>query len=976
MALHCFFGAFLLCVTAGWDGSGGGNTLPPPTDVVWRAPFSEGEEAFAVERLDGAEGEVSFRYDSIRVVKTNSRGAIVVTARRPFRELNGKTPGVFATVDESDGDPMRSLGFIRIWSGPKNLTLRGTGAYGPNPQNDFLPGTRPGCPLRKFAQPANESAGGPDYQSAIVVAGAPSTSVWRNWCAQPAAAAAAAWKRYKSDLWKRGVRNHSKEVYPDAVLEQRLANDFEHTAKVVRQDGYAKLQLDGQDAPPVFYKGYGGPFAYCGMRMQDKADLKLQLAGITFGGRVTNDPGIKPNWTRAGFDLAGTVGRVRHYMRAAPDSLFILSIGVNPYPQFADDYPSERWIGPDGQPVRGKGCIVAWDQQAAAKDPKAWNLTSQFSPLWRETVKKHIAALIEELKRTGLSKRIVGIHASGSHDGQFGMPLYDYSPHARAAYRTFLKSRYGTVGNLSDAWGRQVASFESVEPPDGKRYGDARTGMDFFIDKENRDLVDFQEFIHHASVGIQEDIARHAKACFGKDIIAVKYCLSVFAGLKAGEFDFTRFVNSDAIDVFAAQSCYKRRPPGIPIPEKRVTASLHEHGKLFVSELDFEAFHRGPSFSQDEVLAMGWGYLPDYPTWESANRKATGQMIAQRHGFWYYDMGGDYFDDDRMLADIRSVMSKVRGQFAGTPSDWRPSAAFVVDEKGMMFRNISRGSHGTIVDERDSMAEQLALLEMAAVPFDCYLMDDFLKKPELADRYKTVMLAGAYELDVERRDLIARLCKNGRTVILGSGAGIVGGASDAGFALDVIPRQKAPGHEIVPVEGYSDKEVKGFFETEALRVGLGAKPGEPKYAVRRPHRISIRPSADMDVIGQYAADGAAAIVSKRVDRGRLIYVCDQMGVTPYLFNRIVRESGGYVCGEPGRVQISMNGDFVSVHCLRTGVYDLRLPFDAMVTNLKTDAAELTRGQVLHLDMTAGQTCWFSLARKNEGFLSKMLKLFK
>ena len=82
MALHCFFGAFLLCVTAGWDGSGGGNTLPPPTDVVWRAPFSEGEEAFAVERLDGAEGEVSFRYDSIRVVKTNSRGAIVVTARK------------------------------------------------------------------------------------------------------------------------------------------------------------------------------------------------------------------------------------------------------------------------------------------------------------------------------------------------------------------------------------------------------------------------------------------------------------------------------------------------------------------------------------------------------------------------------------------------------------------------------------------------------------------------------------------------------------------------------------------------------------------------------------------------------------------------------------------------------------------------------------------------------------------------------
>ena len=947
-------------LTAGWDGVGGVNTLPEPTNVVWRAPFADGVSGFSVERRDGAEGAVSFLPDGIRIEKTNSRGAIVVKARQPFRNPDATTPRAFASAEESDGDPMRSLGFVRIWSGEENLTLRGTGAYGPNPQNEFLLGTRPGCRLRKFAIPPEESAAGPEFQSAIVVAGAPSTSVWRNWGADNSSAAAVAWKRYKGDLWKHGVRNHSKEVYPKSVLDRKLADDIEHTAKVVHQDGYAKLLLDGQDAPPVFYKGYGGPFAYCGMRMQDRADLRLQIAGITFGGRVTNDPGITPNWTREGFDLTGAVERVRHYMRAAPDSLFLLGLGVNPYPEFADDYPSERWIGPDGQPVRGKGCIVAWDQKAAAKDPKAWTLTSQFSPLWRERVKGHMSALIAELKRTGLSKRIVGVHISGSHDGQFGMPLYDYSPHARAAYRRFLESH-----------GKPPA-----DPPDFARYGTAETGVDFFCDPKDRDLVDFQEFIHHASVGIQEDLARHAKACFGKDVIAVKYCLSVFAGLMAGEFDFTHFINSDAIDVFAAQSCYKRRPPGIPIPEKRVTASLHEHGKLFVSELDFEAFHRGPSFCQDEMLAMQWGYLPDYPTWESANHKAVGQMLAQRQGFWYYDMGGDYFDDDRQLADIRNVMAVTRRRFSGTPSGWRPSAAFVIDEKGMMLRNISRSSYGTIVDERDSMAEQLALLEMAAVPFDCFLMDDFLKKPELAERYGTVVLAGAYELDRARRDLIGRLCEKGRTVILGSGAGIVGGSAELGFDTTVIPRQKAPSHEIVPADGYSDEEVKGFFETEALRVALGARPGSPKYAVRRPHRVSVRPSADMDVIGRYAADGAAAIVSKRSGNGRIVSVCDQMGLTPSLFNRIVRESGGYCCGEPGRVQVNMNGDFISVHCLRSGTYDLRLPFAAKVVNLKTDREEWVRDDVLRLDLTAGQTCWFSLARTKDGFWSRVRKLFQ
>lgn len=279
-----------------------------------------------------------------------------------------------------------------------------------------------------------------------------------------------------------------------------------------------------------------------------------------------------------------------------------------------------------------------------------------------------------------------------------------------------------------------------------------------------------------------------------------------------------------------------------------------------------------------------------------------------------------------------------------------------------MSRNISRRSYGTIVDERDSMAEQLALLEMAGVPFDCYLMDDFLARPELAERYRTVMLAGAYELDLPRRNLIRRLCEGGRTVVLGSGVGIVGGIDELGFDIDVIQRQKAPGHEIVPAGGYADEEVKGFFETEAMRVSLGARPGSQKYAVRRPHRVSVRPSAEMEVIGRYSADDAAAIVGKRVGTGRIVYVCDQMGVTPYLFNRIVREAGGYVCGKPGRVQVNMNGDFISLHCLRTGAYELQLPFAGRVVNLNTGMEETSCNRVMHLDLTAGQTYWFGLTR--------------
>jgi hypothetical protein len=56
----------------------------------------------------------------------------------------------------------------------------------------------------------------------------------------------------------------------------------------------------------------------------------------------------------------------------------------------------------------------------------------------------------------------------------------------------------------------------------------------------------------------------------------------------------------------------------------------------------------------------------------------------------------------------------------------------------------------------------------------------------------------------------------------------------------------------------------------------------------------------------------------------------------------------------------MNGDFVSVHALKTGRYDFRLPFPCKVVNLKTGLAVPAAGGVVPLDLVAGETRWYSL----------------
>ena len=87
---------------------------------------------------------------------------------------------------------------------------------------------------------------------------------------------------------------------------------------------------------------------------------------------------------------------------------------------------------------------------------------------------------------------------------------------------------------------------------------------------------------------------------------------------------------------------------------------------------------------------------------------------------------------------------------------------------------------------------------------------------------------------------------------------------------------------------------------------------------------------------------------------------EPMALTPKGFNGFARDAGAYVPAEVG-LQVDMNGNFVCVHCIKTGRYDFELPFAAEVVNLKSgEKTKSTRS--ISLDMTGGETRWYSLAR--------------
>ena len=83
-------------------------------------------------------------------------------------------------------------------------------------------------------------------------------------------------------------------------------------------------------------------------------------------------------------------------------------------------------------------------------------------------------------------------------------------------------------------------------------------------------------------------------------------------------------------------------------------------------------------------------------------------------------------------------------------------------------------------------------------------------------------------------------------------------------------------------------------------------------------------------------------------KGRIVAVGDSVGLSPALLNRLARDAGGYVPAGSG-LQVDMNGDFASVHCLETGHYGFTAP----------------DGHTMPLDLRAGESRWLDLCAKKE-----------
>lgn len=947
-----FFGLAFFSLTAiesGWHNINPDRPAPPRGTEYFREDFESGSlDNYRVEFRDGAKGEVKIvdtrsrnGKKALKISKHNAEGAIVITRKTPVPVPCNSELQSFIHSSCSNANPDFAIGFIRIYPGKEDLsynrTLDGRGPGGPKMQ--FISNSAPGEWERKLAHCKSRKVKNSAVTPAIVVAGTPSESFWDDWGIENFSEVKNEWKKI---IRRKTPAPRTGDMISLELFEAGLKNDIDHTAKVVTVKGIPRLIIDGKEHPGVLYKGpVNGKNVknlFAGRPMQS-AGIDLHAVTIQFG-NMAKKPGF---WHPRGFDIKGAADLVRQAMRSAEKSNFIVSFNISAYPEFTTEHPEEAWQLADGTKVYGHHAHIPYNVRAPRDPSRHWDYVSCYSLVWQNAVKKVLSELIAELKRSGLSKRIVGVHIAGFHDSQFATRQVDYSRPAVRAFREYLREKYGSDAALQKAWKQKDVKLATVNPP---LFGTAEC----FDPEKDQDKYDFHTFQKQGPFRMQESIARHVRQEFGKEIVLVRYCMGVFGGAFNGAYDITPFITSKEYDIICSQPSYSRRTPGYSVALLLPAASFRAHNKMTFSEFDFRTFG-AITGGETELRVLGLSQAQDVQMWESINRKLAGILFARSSGFWYLDFPGAYYSPAGIAADIADMMRSRKLMAQTEAAEFKPDALFIIDESGMLYRNIPGNYYNK--DINHTIQEQLTSLASSGVPHDVVLMSDIISRPADAAKYKVIIFGGMYYVDNPRMRFIQTLKNSRRTLVFLSGTGRLGGAEKAtGFQWQMIPAGQI-GHEVVPAPGV-DVNMRTSMYNEMLIRYMGKK-SRGKYAL--PTRFSLKRSGGMKVLGVYREDNAVATAEKDFGSYRSVAVGCAGGLTPEYFNVLTKQAGGFTVSEPG-LQSDINGNFLSLHCLIPGKYRISLPRKCTVINLKS--GQKIAADSFTLDAVAGSSYWYLL----------------
>lgn len=542
-------------------------------------------------------------------------------------------------------------------------------------------------------------------------------------------------------------------------------------------------------------------------------------------------------------------------------------------------------------------------------------IPSIFSRKFPDDVSRPFAEALRQFEKTDASKVVIGVYVTGGDDSQFRLQNDPWtSANAPAAFRLFLKEKYGSDAALASAWGMVGAKIEDAQVP---------TEADLYPDREYVSVrpspaSDFRECCALAVARMNCAFRAAVKQGNPRLIVGGYSCASTLGpGDGRGRYALSAMMNDPSTDFIIWLPGYSRRRDEITVPLgiSAYNGSMVLHNKLLISEMDvrypyskylqskiyksdvWQERHNDETFSNFlnyfAALSFAWGgtfhAYPLSPAWydypeamEAWGRAAD--IVRNARGVKYRKERIAVFFSDRS----RDFVS-----WKYNPEIWRLSAARTTQVCDTMWRVGSR--------------------------FDYYAVEDIMSA-EFADIAPKVMLLN--DLSTLTPDEISSIRRkygnDGRVLLWVGNPGFHSGASldevscvfGLGISIDECRRPIVAANANDPLCG----NVKGFWNEASSGM-------ERKFPMA--YRLSCRNG--WKPLANFADTENCAAAVRRARGFTEIVVGAPGSVTPQFLRNVCREAGFEPVLESDDFYVEGGGLMVIGGCVRDGVRRIRLP---------------------------------------------------
>ena len=590
------------------------------------------------------------------------------------------------------------------------------------------------------------------------------------------------------------------------TIQPRRGNPDDATAEVRASDGVPTLFINRLPDSCMVYMTYHPNPRY--FVQFGRAGVRL----FTFSSTPTAaEYGLSPpTWVGPDkFDYSNLDERARKVLDVVPDAYVFPRIYLFS-PEWWDHQHPDDLVTYD--PGDGRPRPFARDGRKRAP--------SWASHAWREDTAAAIRRYIEYVEASPYADRVIGYHlASGTTEewmmwGANENQWVDYSPVNVAAFRAWLTERYGNDEALRQAWHDQSVSLQTAAIP--LKADRVRTRFGILRDPSTeQDVIDFT--LYNADL-VAETIAYFARVV--KQATRRKKLVGVFYGYllqltgqrqqNAGHLALEKVLNNPDIDFITSPTSYAFRTPGSGYSHfMSLTDSVKLHGKLWIDENDIRTW-------LVSVKAGQWGKTDTYAETLKQERRELTSVLGQGCGQWWFDMGGGWYDDSRMMGQI-ARMKIIADKTIGRPRRSVAEIAVVVDDKSLAYlRPGNRLSRALMLDVLPHLAR-------TGAPLSYYLMSDLPKAP----KHKMYVFLNAIAPDEADRQAIEALKCDGRVLVFFWAAGLYrDGRIDPAGVSDLVGMQIAMSKKRQPMLGrfVGDARLVEKLARRSLGVDVSAEP--------------------------------------------------------------------------------------------------------------------------------------------------------